>query len=101
MRSLFLSIALMVASLGEMTVTAGKADAVPPHREYRYGTHYYGPYYSNGYWYGTNNWQGGMVWRPRYFRYYNSWPYWGSYSFPQGYYYGYYSGPSSTYNSWR
>jgi|SRR6516165_3043052 hypothetical protein len=98
MRSLILTIALMVASLGAMAVTPGRADARPP--RYWNGTTYYGPYYSNGYWYGGTHWRPGMVWRPRYYGTYSAWPYSGSYWFPQGYYYGTYVYPGSSYYGW-
>jgi hypothetical protein len=95
MRSLFLTIALMVASLGAVAVTPDKAEARPP----RYWSGYYnGPYYSSpGYWYGGTYWRGGTVWRPRYYYGPRSY-YYGSYYYaPRGYYYGTYYGPSYYY----
>jgi hypothetical protein len=48
MQKLFLTIALMIASLGAVAVTPCKADADPP--AVLYGTYYYGsPYYSYSY----------------------------------------------------
>ncbi len=86
MRSLFLTVALMVASLGAVAITPDKADARPP----RYWSGYYsGSYYgSPGYWNGGSYWRGGTVWAPRYYAprsyYYGS----GYYYAPRGYYYG-------------
>src|SRR5260370_14551958 len=48
MQKLFLTIALMIASLGAVAVTPNKADADPP--AVLYGTYYYGStYYSYSY----------------------------------------------------
>jgi hypothetical protein len=97
MRSLILTIALMVASLGAVAVTPDKADARPP-RGYWYGSYYNGPYYNNGYWYGATDWRGGTVWRPRYYGYYGPRYNWGSsYYYPREYYYGTYYGPTNYY----
>lgn len=97
MRSLFLTLALLVASLGAVAFTPNKADARPPWRGYWSGSYYNGPYYNNGYWYGGTYWRGGTVWRPRYYGYYGPRYYWGSYYYPRGYYYGSYYGPGYYY----
>jgi hypothetical protein len=89
MRSLFLTVALMVASLGTVAITPDKADARPPRGWY--SSYYYGdPYYSNGgpRWYGGSYWRGGTWWSPRSYSY--------SYS-PAPYSYGTYYGPRNYY----
>jgi len=87
MRKLFLTIALVVASLGAVAVTPDKADARPP--AVLYGTYYYGsPYYSYSY----------VAPAPGYYStvpatsYYYQSPYYGSYRLNTGTWYepGYY-----------
>ena len=79
MRSLILTIALMVGSLGAVAITPDKAEAQPPWRGW-YGTYYGDPYYSYWAprWSGGSYWRGGTWWRPRY----------NSYYYPRAYYYG-------------
>ncbi len=50
MRSFFMTIALMFASIGAVAVTPNNADASPPRRGYWYGSYFNGPYYRNGFW---------------------------------------------------
>ena len=85
MRSLFLTVALMVASLGTVAITPDKADARPPRGWY--SSYYYGGPYYDSYsprWYGGSYWQDGTRWSPRSYSY--------SY-YPAPYSYGTYYGP--------
>jgi hypothetical protein len=85
MRSLILTIALMVGSLGAVAITPAKADARPPWGRW-YDSYYGDPYYSSygPRWYGGSYWRGGTWWGPRSYSY--------SY-YPAPYSYGTYYGP--------
>jgi hypothetical protein len=79
MQKLFLTIALMIASLGAVAVTPDKADADPP--AVLYGTYYYGsPYYSYSYVAPAPGYYGTV---PATSYYYQS-PYYGSYRLDTG-----------------
>src|SRR5262245_9608336 len=95
MRSLVLTIVLMIGSLGAVAITPDKAEAQRPWRGW-YGAYYGDPY--NSYWgpgwYGDRYWRGGRWWRPRYYSNYSP-SYYGSYYYP--YSYGSYYTPSYYY----
>jgi hypothetical protein len=79
MQKLFLTIALMIASLGAVAVTPDNADADPP--AVLYGTYYYGsPYYSYSYVAPAPGYYGTV---PATSYYYQS-PYYGSYRLDTG-----------------
>ena len=98
MRTLILTIALMVGSLGLVASTPTKAAAQP--RGWGWYSYDYGrPYYGRGgtRWRGGSYWRGRSYYRPRYNygpRYYGGYnygrPYYGpgSYYSSPGYYYG-------------
>ncbi len=89
MRALFLTMALLVGSLGLVATTPTKADAEP--RGWGWYSYDYGrPAYSRG----GSRWRGGS-WRDRSYyrgyyrpRYYGG--YYGGYYYPRPYYYGSY-----------
>jgi hypothetical protein len=95
MRSLVLTIALMVGSLGAVAITPDKADARPPWTWGRYNSYYYGGPYSYSYspgWYGSYYGGDGTWYSPGYYS---------SYYYPTPYYYGsYYSGPRYYYGGY-
>jgi hypothetical protein len=103
MRSLILTIALMVGSLGTLAITPQKADARPPwgwrgwYNSY-YGGPYYGGYWRGGSWYRPRYYYGGYYpYRSRSYYYGGYYPYSTNYYAPGGWYGSYYYTPSYYY----